>query len=139
MTNKTLNPKAKNLFFSLMASQFESIAKQAMQKKFEKERKVNKEAKLFDCGNFEELSFIITKEKTIQKIKYTNYKGMEELSPEERDRFASMVGIDIKKEQAQISEKGNPIKDIIFIANNDKKVINIFYTFTDNTVKTISL
>lgn len=132
-----MNPLLKNLVFSTMATQFENIAKQAMKKKYEKELKTNKDAKLFECGKILRLSFLVEKTKTTQNVEYENYKGSEVLTEEEKNKFAAMLNVDMKKEESKISETGSPILDIVYIANFPTKTLNIFYTFQDKSIKKI--
>lgn len=134
-----MNKALKNMFFSVLKNKFESIAKDSMKEKHKKELKTNKEAKLFDCGKVLELSYLVTKEKTMQVIKYENFTAKSYLTVEEKLKFAGMVGVDIQKEESSKNEKGSEVEDIFYIANFDKKIINIFTNYKDKTTKKITL
>lgn len=129
-----MNPALKSMFFLMAKTQFEKIARDAMEKKYDKQKKTNPKAVLFDCGKLKQISFVVEKNKTTQKMKFEFYEGEEELTEEEKQKFSEMVGIKIEEEEKKLNNKGFPIKDIICILDFDKKIINIYHTYTDNSI-----
>ena len=128
------NNAIRNMFFDLVSKNFESQAQAASDKKQDKEGKPRiKIGKIIHC------SFIVTKEKTINRIKYEGYEGDREVTPAEAKNFASMVGLDMEKEFNTTGESGSKCVEIFYSIVVPKKIIAVQYNFENGTEKTINI
>lgn len=135
---KNTTPKrglARKFFFSVLAATAENTAKKGMTEKAIKE----KNKKIFDCGKFIRLSFIVEKDKTTQQVDFENHKSSIILPFEDKIKFSKMIGLDIEKEMLVKNKKGSPVKDIVYMADRPSENICLFYTFKDETFKKINL
>lgn len=50
-------------------------------------------------GDFLSCTFMISKEKTIQRYKFTNHEADTTLKPEQEQQFCSLISVDLKQER----------------------------------------
>lgn len=85
-----------------------------------------------DVGKFLQLSFILTKDKTVQKVKFERYEGDSDLTEKQRDEFAKVISLDLKKELPTC-------KSMFIIFNIEKKTIFVQKNFTDKKPELINI
>ncbi len=112
-----MNKLTRHFFFSALESQIGNEV-----------RKLSK----VDLGKLISISFIVTKEKTIQRVKFEKKEGDSELTDAERKGFASTVGIDIEKELSTC-------KSIFCMVSMEKKKIFITYNYETGEPKNITI
>ena len=82
-------------------------------------------------GKLKSISFILTREKTVQRVVFEKYTGENALTVEDRDKFAAMVSIDVKKELASC----HTILASLFFETK-KIVVNKVFTDRENEITT---
>lgn len=105
-----MNPMLKHFFFSSLVNQIGNEVKKTVPNN--------------NFGKLKSISFLVGQTKTVQKVKFENYEGSNDLTEEEKNKFSKMVSIDIKKEQ-------QGTKSIFCILDCDKKTITIQYNYLD--------
>lgn len=85
-----------------------------------------------DYGKVVSLSFIMTKEKTVMRLKFERFEGDSILSEDEKKKLLKIVGVDADKEMDNCTS-------IFAVLLAEKKTINITYNKNDGTSNLVTI